>query len=161
MSEMMFDGQREGEEVMFVFRRHILTAKKGIWFMILMTGIGVVPMILWPGDVRMFWVFMVCFGLGVIGALYVMMLWYFSLYIVTNERIRQVSQRGIFRKTVVDLGLDKVQSISMDVPGLRAGIHNYGTILIQTDIGDMTISMVNNPKEVHNKLQDAQKEANG
>lgn len=161
MSEMMFDGQREGEEVMFVFRRHILTAKKGIWFMILMTGIGVVPMILWPGDVRMFWVFMVCFGLGVIGALYVMMLWYFSLYIVTNERIRQVSQRGIFRKTVVDLGLDKVQSISMDVPGLRAEIHNYGTILIQTDIGDMTISMVNNPKEVHNKLQDAQKEANG
>ena len=67
-------------------------------------------------------------------------------------------QRGLFKKTVVDLGLDKIQSISMSVPGMFAGMFGYGTILIQTGVGDLVISMVSHPEEIHNKLQNAQKE---
>ena len=159
MSELEFDGQREGERVIFVFRRHMMTARKGILFFIIMTVIGILPMVMWPGDVRMFWIFLICFGIGVLAALYAYILWYFSIYIVTNQRIRQISQRGIFKKTVVDLGLDKVQSISMSIPGPIAGIMGYGTILIQTGVGDLVISQVSHPKKIHNKLQNAQKEA--
>jgi len=161
MSAMEFDGQREGEEVLFVFRRHMMTARKGVLFFVIMVALGVLPMIMWPGDVRMFWIFAGCVALGVIGVLYAYMLWYFSVYIVTNQRIRQVVQRGLFKKTVVDLGLDKVQSISMSVPGIFAGVFGYGTILIQTGVGDLVISMVSHPEEIHNKLQNAQKEVMG
>lgn len=160
MSEMTFDGQREGEKVLFIFRRHITTAKKGLFFLILMAGLGFVPLILWPDDSRMFWIFLGLFLVGIIGAVYVYLMWYFSIYIVTNQRIRQIVQRGFFKKSITDLGLDKIQSISMNVPGPIAGIFGYGTIKIQTGVGDLIISKVPKPKKIHNMLQNAQEEIN-
>lgn len=153
MANLVFDGQREGEKVKFVFRRHFLTAKKGVFFKVIMIAVGVVPMLLWPNNSEMFWFFLGMTIIGVVGFLYSYMLWYFSIYIVTNERIRQISQKGLFKKTVVDLGLDKIQSISYGVPGLIAGIFGYGTILIQTGVGDLVISEVSHPAKIYDKLQ--------
>lgn len=155
MSELSFDGQRQGENVLFTFRRHISTAKKGLFWLILFSVLGLVPMLLWPDSPYMFWLFLGFVFLGLLGAFYAYILWYFSIYIVTDQRLRQISQKGLFKKSVVDLSLDKVQSISYGIPGFFAGILGYGTILIQTGVGDMTISKVSHPEAVHNKLQDA------
>ncbi len=153
MRKMIFDGQREGEEVQFVFRRHFLTAKSGVIFLILMIMIGVGLTLLWPNNMMIFETFLVLILVGVLGFLYSYMLWYFSIYIVTNQRIRQISQRGLFKKSVVDLGLDKIQSISYGVNGIRAGLMGYGTIVIQTAVGDLVISMVKNSEKIYNDLQ--------
>ncbi len=153
MRKMIFDGQREGEEVQFVFRRHFLTAKSGVIFLILMIMIGVGLTLLWPNNMMIFEVFLALILVGVLGFLYSYMLWYFSIYIVTNQRIRQISQRGLFKKSVVDLGLDKIQSISYGVSGIRAGLMGYGTIVIQTAVGDLVISMVKNSEKIYNDLQ--------
>ena len=150
---MIFDGQREGEEVQFVFRRHFLTAKSGVIFLILMIMIGVGLTLLWPNNMMIFEVFLALILVGILGFLYSYMLWYFSIYIVTNQRIRQISQRGLFKKSVVDLGLDKIQSISYGVSGIRAGLMGYGTIVIQTAVGDLVISMVKNSEKIYNDLQ--------
>ena len=153
MRKMIFDGQREGEEVQFVFRRHFLTAKSGVIFLILMIMIGVGLTLLWPNNMMIFETFLALILVGVLGFLYSYMLWYFSIYIVTNQRIRQISQRGLFKKSVVDLGLDKIQSISYVVSGIRAGLMGYGTIVIQTAVGDLVISMVKNSEKIYNDLQ--------
>lgn len=153
MRKMIFDGQREGEEVQFVFRRHFLTAKSGVIFLILMIIIGVGLTLLWPNNMMIFETFLALILVGVLGFLYSYMLWYFSIYIVTNQRIRQISQRGLFKKSVVDLGLDKIQSISYGVNGIRAGLMGYGTIVIQTAVGDLVISMVKNSEKIYNDLQ--------
>lgn len=153
MRKMIFDGQREGEEVQFVFRRHFLTAKSGVIFLILTIMIGVGLTLLWPNNMMIFETFLALILVGVLGFLYSYMLWYFSIYIVTNQRIRQISQRGLFKKSVVDLGLDKIQSISYGVNGIRAGLMGYGTIVIQTAVGDLVISMVKNSEKIYNDLQ--------
>ena len=153
MRKMIFDGQREGEEVQFVFRRHFLTAKSGVIFLILMIMIGVGLTLLWPNNMMIFETFLALILVGVLGFLYSYMLWYFSIYIVTNQRIRQISQRGLFKKSVVDLGLDKIQSISYGVSSIRAGLMGYGTIVIQTAVGDLVISMVKNSEKIYNDLQ--------
>lgn len=155
MSELSFDGQRQGEKVLFTFRRHIITAKKGLGWLIVFSALGIAPMLIWPDVSYMFWIFLGFVVLGVLGAFYAYILWYFSIYIVTNQRLRQISQKGLFKKSVVDLSLDKIQSISYGVPGWFAGIIGYGTILIQTGVGDLTISKVSHPEAVHNQLQDA------
>ncbi len=159
MSELSFDGQREDEKVLFTFRRHFSTAKKGVFFLIFMIVIGIVPLFLWQGDWRMFWVFLGCVLIGLIGLGYAYMMWFFSIYIVTNERIRQIIQKGLFKKSIIDLGLDKIQSVSVSTPGMMAGISGYGTILIQTGVGDLIISQVPKPEKIHNMLQDAIKDA--
>ena len=116
-----------------------------------MIGVGLT--LLWPNNMMIFETFLVLILVGVLGFLYSYMLWYFSIYIVTNQRIRQISQRGLFKKSVVDLGLDKIQSISYGVNGIRAGLMGYGTIVIQTAVGDLVISMVKNSEKIYNDLQ--------
>lgn len=172
MSKMAFDGQREGEEIELVFRRHAKTAWRGMIWLIVWVLVGIVPMVvqfLVLGGVEhdfgtflsvsqkypvTFYIWLGCFVIGILGMAYVYMMWYFSYYLVTNQRIRQVRQRGIFRKAVVDLGLDKIQSISYEVPGIMGGMFGYGTLLLQTQVGDMTISMVKSPEKIYNILQD-------
>lgn len=157
MAKLVFDGQREGEEVKFIFRRHFLTAKKGFFFMVAMIIVGFLPMFIWKDNINMFWFFVGMVIIGAVGFLYSYMLWYFSLYIVTDQRIRQISQKGFFKKTVVDLGLDRIQSISYGVPGIIAGIFGYGTILIQTGVGDLVISQVAKPASIYERLQNVTK----
>ena len=153
MTKLVFDGQREGEEVKFIFRRHFTTAKTGIIFLIVLIILGIIPLFLWKGDARMFWLFVGFVLIGFIGFLYSYMMWYFSVYIVTNQRIRQITQKGLFKKIVVDLGLDKIQSISYGITSVIGGIIGYGTILIQTGVGDLVISAVGKPAEIYEKLQ--------
>lgn len=157
MPNLVFDGQREGEVVQFVFRRHLLTAKKGFTFFVIMFIVGFLPLLIWRGNPQIFWFFVGMLLIGIAGCLYSYLLWYFSVYIVTDQRIRQISQKGFFKKTVVDLGLDKIQSISYGVPGLIAGIFGYGTILIQTGVGDLVISEVKTPAKIYDKLQNVMK----
>jgi conserved domain protein len=157
MPNLVFDGQREGEVVQFVFRRHLLTAKKGFAFLVIMFIVGFLPLLIWRGNPQIFWFFIGMLLIGIAGCLYSYLLWYFSVYIVTDQRIRQISQKGFFKKTVVDLGLDKIQSISYGVPGLIASIFGYGTILIQTGVGDLVISEVKTPAKIYDKLQNVMK----
>jgi hypothetical protein len=133
----------------------MITTKKGMFFLIVIAALGFVPMLIWPEQANvLFWVFMGAVALGLIKLLYDYMLWYFSIYVVTNQRIRQVSQRGLFKKTVVDLGLDKIQTVSYNIPGLFGGMLGYGTLVIQTQVGDMVVSTVSKPEKIYNKLQD-------
>ena len=66
-----------------------------------------------------------------------------------------VLQKGLFKQKVTDLGLEKIDSVTMNRTGLWAHLLGYGTILVQTVVGDLTISNVSRPKSVYNKLQNA------
>lgn len=150
---MEFDGQREGEEVIYVFRRHMITSIKGFLWFVIMTALGFVPSFIWPGYNQMFCVWLVFFGVGILGAAYSWMLWHFSFYIVTDQRLRQVRQKGLFNRSVVDLELPKIENMSYGVHGVFATIFDYGSILIQTEAGDLVISMVSHPEVVYNELE--------
>lgn len=154
---MEFSGQREGEEVQFIFRRHFLETYKSFLLWVALTAVGVLSFWLFDNSTA-FWIWLGCFLLGALIFAYAYILWYFSLHIVTNQRIRQVSQRGLFKRTVVDLGLDKIESVSYQVPGLIGGVLDYGTLLIQTHVGDMEITKVRHPEETYNRIQALLKE---
>ena len=148
-----FSGQREGEEVQFVFRQHFLGSLGGVAWWLGLVAVGAGLFWLLRDTAYGFWAFLGCFVLGGLIFAYQQMLWYFSVHIVTNQRIRKVVQKGLFRRTVVDLPLDKIESISYQVPGLVGGVLDYGTVLIQTHVGDMVITKIKNPEATYNKIQ--------
>lgn len=154
-----FEGQRADEEVLYVFRRHILTSIKGFFFLVFMAVAGFAPVLIWPDNQNMVFVWMGCVVLGLLGMGYSYLLWYFSFYIVTSQRLRQTRQKGLFKKTVVDLSLENVQSASFGVPGMFGAMFDYGTILIQTGAGDLVLSMVSHPETVYNEIENARHDA--
>ena len=98
--------------------------------------------------------------LGLLLFSYHFMMWYFTVYIVTDQRIRQVTQKGFFGKDVVELRLSKIQNISYNIPGFTGEIFGFGTIVIQTFVGDLVIRNVEHPDKIFHKLQNAVADAN-
>jgi hypothetical protein len=156
-----FDGQRDGEQLLFVFRRHIIAMRKGFWLFLIPFAISALPVFIWPSVLEIYWSPLVGFVIGLMLFLYHYLMWYYTIYIVTDQRLRQVTQHGFFGKDVVELGLSKIQSISYNVPGLSGEVLGFGTIVIQTYVGDLVINKVEHPEKIYNKLQDAVAAAEG
>lgn len=150
-----FDGQRDDEPLLFVFRRHIITVRKGLYLLLLSIVITAFPLFIWNFDIKLFYLALGGTIFGLILFFYHFILWYFSIYIVTNQRIRQITQKGFFGREVIDLKLAKIQNISYKIPGLSGEMLHFGTIVIQTYVGDLIIRNVSYPDKIYNKLQDA------
>lgn len=150
-----FDGQRDNEELLFVFRRHIIAMRKGFYLLLVPMALGALPFLIWQNNLNLLWVFLGSFLFGLVLFFYHFLMWFYTYYIVTDQRIRQITQRGFFGKDVVELKLAKVQNISYNVPGFAGEMFKFGTIVIQTFVGDLVIKNVEHPDEIYNKLQDA------
>ncbi len=153
--QLDFEGQRPNEKLLFVFRRHIIAMRKGFYMLVIPLVITAIPPLIWQYNLELFLLPVAGFGLGLILFSYQFILWYFTIYIVTDQRIRQVTQRGFFGKDVIELRLSKVQNISYNIPGFSGEVFKFGTIVIQTFVGDLVIHKVEHPDEIYNKLQDA------
>lgn len=155
-SQKSFDGQRDGEKVLFVFRRSVFTVCKSFCIGILLFIFLGLPYFLLSRN-NVITQVILAIG-GILGALIIIksiIVWYFSVYVVTDQRLRQVSQRGFFSTNVIDLPLSKIHNISYNIRGLVGTIFNFGTIIIQTIAGDLTIRNISQPEKNYNQLQDA------
>lgn len=154
-----FDGQRPNEELRFVFRRHIIAMRKGFYGLLIPFAISAIPPLIWQDRLELFLIPVGGLLIGLVIFAYHFMLWYYTVYIVSTERLRQVTQRGFFGTDVVELRLSKIQNISYNIPGFAGELFGFGTLVIQTFVGDLVIHKVEHPDKIYNKLQDAVMEA--
>jgi len=147
-----FPGQHDHEEVLLVFRHHLMSIRKELIVGLLVVFIGMLPVVIWPTN---------ALALQFLGILSVIALgyliwawvgWYYSVYIATNERIIEVHQRGFFDRRVTEFGLDKVQNINYHIKGVQAVLFRYGTIAVRTYVGDLVMKGIHNPVGIQQKL---------
>ena len=150
-----FNGQRPGEEVLFVFRRHIIAMRKGFYMLLVPLTLTSIPPLIWQDNLELFFLPLGGFVLGLILFSYYFLMWRYTYFIVTDQRIRQVTQKGFFGTDVVELQLSKIQNISYNIPGFSGEVFHFGTLVIQTYVGDLVIRNVEDPDETYNRLQDA------
>jgi hypothetical protein len=154
----LFPEQHDDETVQFIFRRHIIAMRKGFYLLAIPFVIASVPFLLIPDQLWLFWVAIGGLGVGLILFFYHWIGWYYSIFIVTDRRIQQTSQSGLFGKSVIDLNLSKIQNISYNIPGFTGEVLGFGTIVIQTYVGDLVIDKVEHPDKIYVKLQDVLKD---
>ena len=58
--------------------------------------------------------------------------YYLDVWIVTNERIINIEQKGLFSRTIAELKLYRVQDAKAEVTGILHTLLDYGTITVQT-----------------------------
>lgn len=57
---------------------------------------------------------------------------YLDTWVVTDHRILEIHQLGLFKRDISELRLSKIQDVSVKVEGLLATFLNYGDVIIQT-----------------------------
>ncbi len=149
-----FADQLDGEQVLLMFRKHPVVMRKGLVFGMFGPLVGVLPAAIWP-TLGFGWFFGGLFGGVILGCLILFpywINWYYSIYIVTDQRFIQISQKGLFSKSFVDLSLKQIQSLNYQIKGLQATLLGYGTILVQTYMGDLVIHEVHHPAKLYKQL---------
>lgn len=82
--------------------------------------------------------------------------YYLDTWIVTNDRIINIEQHGLFARTIAELDLYKVQDVTSDVKGIIPTFFNYGFVHIQTagEKERFVFEQVRKPHEIRKKIID-------
>jgi len=155
-----FDDQFDDEDVLFVFRKHPIVMRKGLIFGMGSWLVGPLYVLILtysrPNDPPS----LTLFGLALLASIVLGSIifapfyisWYFSVYIVTDQRLIQITQKGLFNRSVVDMGLNQIQMVNYQVAGLQETLLGFGTIMMQTFVGDLVIHDVHHPAKIQKKL---------
>lgn len=147
-----FAGQFDDEEVLFLFRKHPIVMRKGLIISMLALLAGTIPALIKPELFYFYGGLTLGFVLAIILFIPSWIVYWYSIFIVTNQRLLQITQKGFFNKSVVDIGLSKIQATSYEIKGIQATLLGFGTIMIQTYMGDLIIHEVHHPAEVISKI---------
>lgn len=160
--EIRFPGQHDDEQVVLFLRRH--------WFIFFIHLLSVFAAILGliliyvfftllGGDFAQSDYFNLLLFAESLGTLFVwnlfFILWldfYLDAWIVTNERIININQKGFFNRDISELKLTKIQDVTSEIVGVIPTILGYGNIQVQTaaEMERFTFHQIPNPNEVKN-----------
>lgn len=140
--DVYFPGKRDGEQVTLLLRRHPFVFFVTVVYFILLALLPLALRLLLPAE------FVPEPGgtaQGVIVLLtsaYYLFLWlffayawvdyYLDLWIVTDERIINIEQAGLFNRVISEQRLIRVQDVTSDVKGFFPTFLNYGHVFVQT-----------------------------
>lgn len=149
-----FADQFDDEEVLFVFRKHPVVMRRGLIIALVVPVLGVLPAAAKP-DLGFGW-FFGGFAIGlIIGSILFFpswIAWFYSVFIVTDQRFIQITQKGLFHRSVVDIGLNQIQMVNFEIAGFQETALGFGTIMMQTYMGDLVIHDVHHPAKIQKKL---------
>ncbi len=105
-------------------------------------------------------VFFVLVGIGILLALRVFVIYSYNVFMITNERIIDIDQRGLFDRTVSEITYDKIQDVSFRRKGVLQTVLHYGNVIVQTASSQVNIELngVKNPEYVQQVIVETQKE---
>ena len=146
-----FKEQFEDEEALLVFRKHPVVMRRGLIYMMLAILAGTIPALIKPTYAFFAGGLLAGLVLGIILIFPSWVRWYFSVYIMTDKRFIQQT-RSLLQVNVVDLGLEQMQMINYQISGLQETLLNFGTIIVQTYVGDLVIHDVHRPAQIQKKM---------
>jgi hypothetical protein len=155
-----FDDQFDDEEVLYVFRKHPIVMRKGVIYSSIAVLLGPLYVLaltfLTPNNLPSVNFFFLSLAASMVLAGIVFLpswiTWHFSVYIVTDQRLIQVMQKGLFHRSVVDMSLSQIQMVNYEIAGLEQTVLGFGTIMMQTLVGDLIIHEVHKPAKIQKKI---------
>jgi hypothetical protein len=138
IDKVLAEGQGEERLVIFL-RRHWVNLFLQIWpllaflvliiisyfFLINFGGLGEGEIILSFGTsvVSLFlWAFL----------FFIFIDYYLDVWVITNERIVNIEQRGLFKREISELRLEKVQDLTTEIGGIISTLFDFGDLYVQT-----------------------------
>lgn len=165
-----FSSQHDGEDIKYLLRRHWWT-NTGWLFMAAV--LFLLPIILVNfSQVFTFWdvfsadlklvLLIVWYFLAAFFVFENFLLWYYNVFLITNERVLDLDFFGFFHTESSEARLEQIQDVSHTQGGLAQLIFNFGNVYVQTasEQGKIEILGVANPAKVHQILTNLKEKDN-
>jgi len=134
---------KQGETVEMVKRRHPVTflPQLFMFFLMLVLPLIVGRMIFEGKPIELANPLLHSGGILLMGAYYLSVLlfvmgqfvdYYLDITIVTNDRILDIEQKGIFGRQISELDLSRIQDVNSEIKGIIPTIFNFGLVEVQT-----------------------------
>ncbi len=167
-----FPGQREGEEVKFILRRHPITLVPAILIFCFM---AVLPLAAYSFFVTPTFPFFArepyrdfYFLLTTIyyGFLWIILFiewldYYLDVWIITGQRILDIEQKNLFHRVASEIDLKRIQDITSTVEGPLQTFFQYGNVQVQTASENSRINLrqISHPVTVRREVMELCKAA--
>lgn len=138
--DIRFETQEPGETIILLLRKHWITNL--LWLLI--SGILIVlPLFLFPAltlsgttpsiPVSLMSFFILGWYLITFSYIFVnFILWYFTVSIVTNERIIDIDFINLLNKKFAETRINRIEDVTMRTGGFIRAFFDYGDVLVQT-----------------------------
>ncbi|MBU1179420.1 PH domain-containing protein [Patescibacteria group bacterium] len=86
--------------------------------------------------------------------------YYLDTWIITNDRLLNIEQEGVFARTISELDLYRIQDATSEIKGILPSLFGYGNVYIQTagEKARFVLEQVPNPHELRKKIMDLAEE---
>lgn len=162
-SDIKFEAQHNNEQVLLLMRKHPVT---NLWWMALTAMLFGIP--LFWGEFPMISDVSVLVRLSLVVFWYLglaffaiqnMLLWFYNIYIVTDERVIDVDFFGLLYKNINATQIRQIQDVNYSQIGMLSSILNFGNVVVQTaseqrsadvreEASAFTFAAVSNPDRV-------------
>lgn len=168
-NDYIFKGRRENEEVVLFLRRHwlILVFKliPAVFFLGTLVAIFFLEdnLLIYFGWEKAFFD-LVYFSLFMFLWILLFIIWidyYLDVWIVTDQRIIDIEQNSLFRRSISELEMGKIQDVTAEVIGVIPTLFNYGYVYIQTagEKERFIFQQVSSPNRIKNIIMQIQKKS--
>ena len=87
--------------------------------------------------------------------------YYFDVFVVTNERIIHIEQKGLFHRSTSELRLSRVQDVQVEHHGFVQTLFHFGTLIVQSaaERAGFVFELMDRPEEVKELIMVAHRKA--
>lgn len=170
-----FPGQRQDEKVLMVIRKHAIVYIRIIMAFVITVALPLlIFLVIWFnyysfGEYREIGIVigLTSSAFILVGLALTLIAWLneeFDLFILTNERLIDISQISILKRTVASTPLKRIQDTTSNIDGVLPTLLNYGSIEVQTASGDASkfeIDRIPDPAFVARKILNYARESRG
>ncbi len=159
--------QKSYEKIVHMLRRHPITFVPRVLFFVVLLAVPIAVYVmietlfptLFTSDILMAVVFLLgsVYYLATIVFFYTQFtIFYLDLWIVTNDRIVDIEQHGLFSRTVSELDLYQIQDVTTQVHGFFPTLLHYGNVEVKTASSNTGIVFhdVKNPDALRQEILD-------
>ncbi len=80
--------------------------------------------------------------------------YYLDIWILTNNRLITIEQKGLFSRKIAEFELPKIQEVSVNISGFFPTLLNYGNVRVRTasENPDFTFKQVKDPNKAKDNI---------
>lgn len=134
-----FEGQKEGEKILMLLRRHVFTIYIRIGFYVLASLVPIVIGLMFYSYIKVggyfdiFFFFSSIWYLGLwIAVFHSLTIYTLNAVLITDRRIIDNDQHGLFNRKVAELNSSRIQDVSTHTNGIIQTFLHFGDVTVQT-----------------------------